>query len=492
MPFLSYQVTRRAKRSATPAGCCRKAAPRRSSSRAAARCSTSSARLVDVGIPVMGHLGLTPQSVHQIGGYRGAGHAAAGRPTHPRRRARRSRRRAPLRSCSKSIPARARAHGSRRELAIPTIGIGAGPDCDGQVLVSYDMLGLFDRCAVLRQAVRAARRRDRRGDGGVHRGRARRPLPGGARQGGLRTHDVRWRAELVESIATSSSAPRRQPAEPTPRSGLVPTMGALHAGHVRLIEQARRECQAVVVSIFVNPLQFDREDDLAALSAHARRRPRSSATGSASIVVFAPSVDEMYPAPPECTIDVGRLADHLCGEYRPGHFRGVATVVMKLFGSSSPTARTSARRTPSSWRSSAAWSRDLNVPVQIVGVPTVREPDGLALSSRNAQLGPAERQSAIALFRALQTADRQIAGWRHGCRTRETHGRGRRFHATIRLSGSNTWRLSTPRLAAGHRDCRPGARCGRLMGRFDPSDRQCAQRQKRSASGRTLLRLRPV
>src|SRR5262245_58572913 len=112
--------------------------------------------------------------------------------------------------------------------------------------------------------------------------------------------------------------------------GLVPTMGALHAGHARLIEQARAECATVVVSLFVNPLQFDRADDLA-------RYPRPLEADLALCerlgvdIVFAPAPQEMYPEPPDCTVHVGRTAEHLCGAFRPGHFNGVATVVLKLF-----------------------------------------------------------------------------------------------------------------------------------------------------------------
>jgi pantoate--beta-alanine ligase len=214
-------------------------------------------------------------------------------------------------------------------------------------------------------------------------------------------------AELVEStehIRQRLTGARRDSAT----IGLVPTMGALHAGHVRLIEEARHECQAVVVSIFVNPLQFDREDDL-------RRYPRRLDADRQLCdrfgvdLVFAPPVDEMYPVPPECTIDVGRLADHLCGRYRPGHFRSVATVVMKLFGIVQPDRAYFGEKDAQQLAIIRRLVADLNVPIHIVGVQTVREPDGLALSSRNAQLGPAERQSAIALFRALQAADRHIA-----------------------------------------------------------------------------------
>ena len=190
--------------------------------------------------------------------------------------------------------------------------------------------------------------------------------------------------------------------------GLVPTMGALHAGHARLIEEARAGCRTVAVSIFVNPMQFDREDDL-------RRYPRTLDEDRALCdrlgvdVVFAPPVEDMYPSPPECTIDVGRLADHLCGKFRPGHFRSVATVVLKLFGIVQPDRAYFGEKDAQQLAIIRRMVADLNVRVDVVGVPTVREADGLALSSRNRHLAPAERRSAAALFRALQKADRQIA-----------------------------------------------------------------------------------
>jgi pantoate--beta-alanine ligase len=191
--------------------------------------------------------------------------------------------------------------------------------------------------------------------------------------------------------------------------GLVPTMGALHAGHRRLLEQARRDCDSVVATIFVNPLQFDREDDL-------RRYPRTleSDRELCSQVgvdfVFAPPVEEIYPSTPECTIDVGRLADHLCGQFRPGHFQSVATVVMKLFWIVQPDRAYFGEKDAQQLAVIRRMVADFNVALQIVGVATVREDDGLALSSRNARLTSVERPLAIALFRALQTADRLIAG----------------------------------------------------------------------------------
>jgi pantoate--beta-alanine ligase len=191
------------------------------------------------------------------------------------------------------------------------------------------------------------------------------------------------------------------------RVGLVPTMGALHAGHASLIARARSDCATVVVSVFVNPLQFDRPDDLAAY-------PRSLETdleacrGLGVDVVFAPGVPEMYPAPPACTVEVGRLADHLCGRHRPGHFRGVATVVLKLLQIVQPDVAFFGEKDAQQLAVLRRMVRDLNVPVDVVGVATVREEDGLALSSRNRRLAPAERALAPGLFRALCEVRRQV------------------------------------------------------------------------------------
>src|SRR5207248_1929229 len=122
-------------------------------------------------------------------------------------------------------------------------------------------------------------------------------------------------------------------------------------------------------------------------------------------IVFAPAVEEMYPRPPECAIDVGHLADHLCGKFRPGHFRSVATIVMKLFDIVQPDRAYFGEKDAQQLAIIRRLVADLNVPIEIVGVPTVRERDGLALSSRNRQLTPAERQSAVALYRVLQSAE---------------------------------------------------------------------------------------
>jgi pantoate--beta-alanine ligase len=185
--------------------------------------------------------------------------------------------------------------------------------------------------------------------------------------------------------------------------GLVPTMGALHAGHASLIRRARSECGTVIVSIFVNPLQFDRPDDL-------ERYPRSLETDLALCqrddvdLVFAPTVGEMYPRPMEMAIDVGRLADHLCGRYRPGHYNGVATVVLKLLEIVRPDVAYFGEKDAQQLAVVRRLVTDFNVPVRIAGVPTVREADGLALSSRNLRLSAEERQLAPCLYAALTRA----------------------------------------------------------------------------------------
>jgi pantoate--beta-alanine ligase len=190
--------------------------------------------------------------------------------------------------------------------------------------------------------------------------------------------------------------------------GFVPTMGALHAGHASLIKHARHDCATVVVSIFVNPLQFDRPEDL-------KRYPRSLDADIAicqslgTDLVFAPSVEEMYPKPPECSVSVGRLADHLCGKFRPGHFAGVATVVLKLFEIVHSDRAYFGQKDAQQLAIVRRLVVDFNLPVRIVGVPTVRESDGLALSSRNQRLDPAERALAPSLYRALHRVRGDIA-----------------------------------------------------------------------------------
>ena len=207
-------------------------------------------------------------------------------------------------------------------------------------------------------------------------------------------------SELREALA----AARRTGAS----IGLVPTMGALHAGHGRLIEQACQETDWVVVSIFVNPIQFDRKDDYTRYP-----RPLSGdlefCEARGVEMVFAPEAGEMYPEPQSTLVEVRGVAEHLCGRFRPGHFQGVATVVLKLFNIVQPDRAYFGEKDAQQLAVIRRMVRDLNVPVRIVAVPTVREADGLALSSRNRRLSAEERRVAPALYQALQLAAQRIA-----------------------------------------------------------------------------------
>jgi pantoate--beta-alanine ligase len=186
--------------------------------------------------------------------------------------------------------------------------------------------------------------------------------------------------------------------------GLVPTMGALHAGHEALIARAAGECDTAVVSVFVNPSQFGDADDLAA---YPRDLDADAAVAEAAgaDVLFAPSFDEMYPAGYQTWVEVEEVSRGLEGKHRPGHFRGVATVCLKLFNIARPRRAYFGQKDAQQLAVLRQMVRDLDVGVDIVSVPTVRDPDGLALSSRNARLSPAERELALALPRALATRD---------------------------------------------------------------------------------------
>ena len=207
------------------------------------------------------------------------------------------------------------------------------------------------------------------------------------------------RIERIAEVRERVSAAKRRGL----RVGCVPTMGALHAAHTAMFDRARGECDLVVATIFVNPLQFDRKDDL-------RSYPRDVDSDLIVCerhgvdVAFVPAVAEMYPRPPAMTVEVEGLADGLCGASRPGHFRGVATVVLKLLNSVQPDIAYFGEKDYQQLAIVRRLVEDACLAVEIASVETVREPDGLALSSRNVLLSRAERASAPAIFRALQRA----------------------------------------------------------------------------------------
>ena len=190
--------------------------------------------------------------------------------------------------------------------------------------------------------------------------------------------------------------------------GLVPTMGSLHAGHLALFAAAREECDTVVASVFVNAAQFDDAVDLAA---YPRDEGRDEALAEEAGVdlLFAPPTEEIYPAGFQTWVDVEELARVLEGEHRPGHFRGVATVCLKLFNIVRPDRVYFGQKDAQQVAVIRRMVRDLDLDLTVRSVATVRDADGLALSSRNARLSPNERQAALALPRALATRDPKAA-----------------------------------------------------------------------------------
>ncbi|GAF25912.1 panthothenate synthetase [Moorella thermoacetica Y72] len=182
--------------------------------------------------------------------------------------------------------------------------------------------------------------------------------------------------------------------------GLVPTMGYLHEGHLSLARAARQQNDVVIMSIFVNPTQFGPNEDFARYPRDLER-DRELAAGAGVDAVFAPAVEEMYPAGYATYVQVEGLTEVLCGASRPGHFRGVTTVVSKLFNIVQPDRAYFGQKDYQQALVIKRMVRDLNFPIEIITIPTVREADGLALSSRNKYLTPEQRRSALSLHRAL-------------------------------------------------------------------------------------------
>jgi pantoate--beta-alanine ligase len=222
--------------------------------------------------------------------------------------------------------------------------------------------------------------------------------------------------ELVETAARCRAL--LDAARATGRTvGLVPTMGALHAGHVSLLARARAECDVVAVSIFVNPLQFGDPEDIAHYPRSLERDLVVCAETGADIA-FVPPVTEMYPSwpdPPATAVTISGVSDHWEGAARPGHFDGVATVVAKLFSIAGPCRAYFGEKDFQQLAVVRRLATDLALPVEVVGCPIVREPDGLALSSRNVRLSGEERAAAAVLSRALGAAQAAVArGMRSG------------------------------------------------------------------------------
>ncbi len=222
----------------------------------------------------------------------------------------------------------------------------------------------------------------------------------------VREHARRLRVvRTVQDLRTLLAPLRRDgPGPHTAAIGLVPTMGALHDGHLSLIERARAECELVVVSLFVNPAQFDEGSDLERYP-RSEERDRELAQRAGADLLFAPSVEEVYPEGFATSVEVLGLTDRLEGAVRgAAHFRGVTTVVTKLLNMVGPDVAYFGQKDAQQAVVVRRLVADLNMAVRIETCPTVREPDGLAMSSRNAHLSPGERERAVALFRGLCSA----------------------------------------------------------------------------------------
>lgn len=199
------------------------------------------------------------------------------------------------------------------------------------------------------------------------------------------------------------------------RIALVPTMGALHAGHLSLMKVARQHADRVWVTIFVNPTQFNDPRDFDGYPVDLTRD--LALCGEQGVdLVFAPTAAEMYAEGAQTWVEVSRLAESLCGATRPGHFRGVTTVVTKLFLAARPHVAVFGEKDFQQLAVIRRMERDLGFGIEVVGAPTVREPDGLALSSRNVHLGPEARRQAVCLVRALDAAENALV---EGCRDRD-------------------------------------------------------------------------
>ncbi len=192
------------------------------------------------------------------------------------------------------------------------------------------------------------------------------------------------------------------------RLGLVPTMGALHEGHLSLVRAAKAQCDVVAASLFVNPLQFGPGEDLAKYPRDFERDCALLETEEVDFL-FAPGVEEMYPAGAVTYVTVEGLSNKLCGRSRPGHFRGVTTVVSKLFNIVEPDLAFFGQKDAAQLAIIHHMVRDLNISVQIVARPIVREPGGLAMSSRNAYLDPQQKKSALALYHSLLEVQKRFA-----------------------------------------------------------------------------------
>lgn len=368
--------------------------------------------LIDNGIPVMAHLGMQPQSVLKMGGYRLAGQDKDEAATILEDAIELDR----LGVCAivlECVP-EALAEEITTKTKAPTIGIGAGRKTSGQILVLNDMLGLtrfsggaprFVHCfsdlhSEVFRAVRSYCQSVR------------------SRQYPLAKHT--YRPIQQEETSPKAKVPVVKTIDELRQTGIyldgsktvgfVPTMGALHEGHLSLIKRAKSECDFVVTSIFVNPTQFGPKEDFARYPRPLERDLELAGEAGCDIA-FCPEREYIYPPGESTRVHLpGSLTDSLCGSTRPGHFEGVATVVMKLFNIVKPHKAYFGLKDYQQFLVIKKMVSELFMDLEVVGCPTVREEDGVAMSSRNSMLEPEHRRFAPALQRALKNAEHAIHG----------------------------------------------------------------------------------
>ncbi len=359
--------------------------------------------LAERAVPVCGHLGLTPQSVNVFGGYKVQGRGDAAQTLFEDALA--------LEAAGaqllvlECVPVEL-AKRITDALTIPVIGIGAGNVTDGQILVMHDAFGITGGHIpeICQEFPCRSGRHPRRGAAVYCRSRIR-SLSGRRTQFPLRSLVVL----IIESVLLLRQHIRRLRQEGK-RIALVPTMGNLHDGHMKLVDEAKASADVVVVSIFVNPMQFDRVDDLA-------RYPRTLQDDCEKLnkrhvdFVFAPTPAEVYPQGTEgqTYVDVPGLSTMLEGASRPGHFRGVSTIVSKLFNLVQPDVACFGEKDFQQLALIRKMVADMGYDIEIIGVPIVRAKDGLALSSRNGYLTADQRKIAPGLYKVLSAVAEKLA-----------------------------------------------------------------------------------
>lgn len=367
--------------------------------------------LVENGIPVVGHIGLSPQKILQLGSYRVTGSTQEEADT-VREDAKILDELGVAAIVLECVPEKLAAE-ITKSVQAPTIGIGAGRYTDGQILVIHDILGLVEPGMPVQRFVRRFSSMYEKVVSAVNR-----------YAGAVRRREFPAAKNVYSAVeAGAAAAPARTPIRagtiPELRAalagrnedgllGFVPTMGALHAGHVSLVERARADCSTVVASIYVNPTQFAPTEDLAKYPRDLEGDIAKLAAAGCDIVFF-PDNASMYPDGEMTRVTVnGSITEGLCGRSRPGHFTGVATIVLKLLNLVRPDRAYFGEKDAQQLRVIRRMAADLFLETEIVGCPIVRESDGLAMSSRNVYLSPEERKIAPELYRILQEAKNLI------------------------------------------------------------------------------------